>query len=153
MTACLLLVVDDSPPALVAARYTIELARTLHARVRVVNVAADAVLTSPGAGALDLPGSAGRPDSADHSVLGHVERLAHLEEVEVQAVQLTGDIAQSVLDEARRVRPDLIVLGRAEDPGSGLRAALSPWAARVLESAEQPVLMVPQEWRPRGSRP
>ncbi|WP_067453155.1 universal stress protein [Actinomadura macra] len=144
MTACLLLVVDDSPATLAAARYALHLARALGARVRAVSIVADGVLTDAVTSVSAHPDVGARRDLAAHSVLAHVERLAGLEEVEIETGLLFGDIAERVLDESRRVHPDLIVLARGGAPRPGGRA-LAPWAGRLLEFAEQPVLVVPGE--------
>ncbi|MBT2212686.1 universal stress protein [Actinomadura sp. NEAU-AAG7] len=156
MSARLLLAVEDSPAALAAARYAVELARTLHAGITAVAVVPNGALVATAtatAGTFDVPNGDGPSHPPARTVLGHIERLAHLEEVRLQTVRRSGDVARRVLDEARRVGPDLIVLGRAENSASADRAVLAPWVTRVLESAHQPVLVVPAEWRPRGSRP
>ncbi|GAA1834654.1 universal stress protein [Actinomadura chokoriensis] len=90
MTACLLLVAEDSPAALAAARYTVDLARRLSARIRVVNVIADGVLTDAVTRVSGHPDVDGRRDLAGRSVLAHVQHLARLEEVETETVRLFG---------------------------------------------------------------
>lgn len=142
MTPSLLLVVEDSPAALTAARCTMELARLLHARVSAVGFAAGDAGDAGDAGEPDGPDG---PDLAARTVLGHVARLARLEEVETDTVRVSGEIADCVLNVARRARPNLIVLGRAD-------GALPPWAARIVERAEQPVIVVPGDWKPRNRR-
>ncbi|GAA1898375.1 universal stress protein [Actinomadura bangladeshensis] len=149
MTACLLLVAEDSPSALDAARYAVDLAHRLGARIRAVNVIADGVLTDAVTRVSGHPDVDGRRDLAGRSVLAHIRHLAGLEDVETETVQRFGDVAECVLDEARRTRPDLIVLGRAgTSPPGG--TALAPWARRVLEFAERPVLVVPGGWSRRN---
>ncbi|WP_067807235.1 universal stress protein [Actinomadura formosensis] len=149
---CLLLVVEDSPAALTAARYTTELARLTGAPIRAVSVVSDGVLADAMAEVSGRPDVRGRRDLAVRSMLRHVERLAGPAEVPLETVLLSGDTAEQVLDEARRVRPEMIVLGRDEIPQPG-GPVLVPWAARILEFAEQPVLVVPAGWRAGGERP
>ncbi|MFA1542880.1 universal stress protein [Actinomadura monticuli] len=148
MTACLLLVAEDSPSTLAAARYAVDLAHRLGARITAVNVIADGILTDTVTRVSGQPDVGARRDLAGRSVLAHVEQLARLAEVEMETVRLFGDIAERVLDEARRIRPDLIVLGRDDAPRPGGRA-LAPWADRILEFAERPVLVVPGSRNPR----
>jgi nucleotide-binding universal stress UspA family protein len=132
----ILLAVEDSPGSLRAARLGIELARASGARVRAVIVVVDHEL----AGRL---GDGGRRlrDTAD-SVLAYVAGLAADATVPIETVELAGEPAQRVLEQARDWPADLIVIGRCREPGVG-RPYVGSQARAILEFAEAPVLVVP----------
>ncbi|WP_131740109.1 universal stress protein [Actinomadura roseirufa] len=131
MHPCLLLVVDDSDAALAAARYAMALAHRLDAGVRAVGVPQDGPSD-------DRDGVRGPCSAGAFPALGHVRRLAHLEEIKLETVEIFGETAPRVLAEAEHARPSMIIVGRA--PGG-----VAPWAARVLKEARRPVLVVPAE--------
>jgi nucleotide-binding universal stress UspA family protein len=117
-----LLAVDDSPASLSAARIAIELAAGWEASVRAVTVVRDhtvaeqvaAVLTSAEPGRVEL-----RRAQAAGSVLRHVARAAARAGVPVETLQLDGEPAACILEQARSWPADLIVLGRSDRGGTG----------------------------------
>lgn len=137
-----LVAADDSPAGLEAVRWAVELAGTYAAQLRVVHVLADhevkAALLAAGP-----PGVGNRRHEAARSLLRHVSRLATRAGVQIETVELTGDPAPAILDQARSWRADLVVIGRGDHRGAG-----GPWVGKetrmVLEFAEQPVLVVPR---------
>lgn len=144
--------VDDSPAALAAARLAVALAQGWGGCLRAVAVVADHAITEQlraelagrsGPAQLDRAGGlAGRRTAAANAVLRHVAGLAERSGVPVETVQVEGDVAAELLEQARTWPADLIVLGRSDLPGAG-----QPYVGRhtrhVLEFAEQPVLVVP----------
>lgn len=141
----ILLAVDDSPPALAAARLAVRLAATCGAALRAVTVVADGALDEQlAAGRGDagrLPVTARRAHTA-HSVLRHVTGLAVAAGVSCEGVALDGEVAPCILDQARAWPADLIVVGRSDRSGAG-QPYIGSQTRHVLEFAEQPVLVVP----------
>ena len=75
-------------------------------------------------------------------MLQYVARQAQRSRVAVETEQRYGEPAACLLTEARDWPADIVVLGRSERPGH--RQPLGLAATRVLEFAEQPVLIVPE---------
>lgn len=127
----ILVAVDDSPAGLAATRVAVGLAAQLAGTLRLVHVVTG-------------------PDLAAGGMLRHVEALAAAAGVEAEPVELHGEPARLVLDEARTWPADLIVIGRGTDHEFG-----GPYVGRearmVLEFADQPVLVVPAQ-RPTAPR-
>lgn len=138
----LLLAVDDSPAALVAARTVVDLAVRLRARVRAVNVVRDGVVTEAVSAAIPAADVALRRSVGAASLLGYVAREARRAGVEIETVQLEGEPARCILSEAVRWPADLIVIVRSGRPDTG-EPYVGSETAGVLEVAEQPVLVVP----------
>lgn len=137
----ILVAVDDSRAGLAATRVAVGLAAQLGASLRLVHVvtgpdpAADTTLAEPAASAM----------------LRHVEALATAAGVEAEPVELHGEPARLILDQARTWPADLIVIGRGVDHEFG-----GPYVGRearmVLEFADQPVLVVPGQPHPSSRR-
>lgn len=120
----ILVAVDDSAAGLAATRVAVGLAAQLGASLRLVHVVAD----SPPAAAL----------------FRHLEALARAAGVEAEHVELYGDPAHLILEQARTWPAELIVIGRGLE-----RVVGGPYVGRearmVLEFADQPVLVVPAQ--------
>jgi nucleotide-binding universal stress UspA family protein len=137
----ILVAVDDSPPALEAARVAVALAAALGGRLLVVHVLVDSDVAST----LEEAGGRGiverRSRTAD-ALFRHVQGVARTAGVESESVGLHGEPAHLILRQARTWPADLVVLGRGLERGVG-----GPYVGRVarivLEYAEQPVLVVP----------
>lgn len=147
MTKRVLVAVDDSAASLAAARGAVELAADLHAGLLAVHVLTDGVVTEAIAAASGHPDLAARRDAAAASVLKHVVDLADRAEVHAQTAQVFGDVAASVLQEARRWSADLIVVGRSARHRAG-EPVLSDDVQHIIEFATQPVVIMP----PAGDR-
>lgn len=141
MITRVLLAVDDSPPALAAARTAVGLAAALRARLRAVTVLADGVLSRRIAGLSGEREAAVRRELASASVLRHVAGLAGRSGVPVDSVIAEGEPAASILEHAGTWQADVIVLGRSDREGFG--SHLGSQTLQVLEFAEVPVLVVP----------
>lgn len=135
MITNILLAVDDSPPALAAARVAVDLAAALGARVTALAI----VHHVPG------PGEARPP------VLRYVSQRARAAGVPCTAEVITGEVVESVLNRAQNLPADVIVLGR-----SGRHRAGDPYVGshtrRVLEFSDRPVLVVPTQPAPGDRR-
>ncbi len=140
MISRILVAVDDSPPALAAARYAVELAVGCGATVRAVTVLTDHTLTE----------RLGQPEELIHrrmlggdAVLRYVVTRAKEGGVAVETVLLDGEPAHRILEQARSWPADLVVMGRSDLRGTG-----QPYVGRetrhVLEFADVPVLVVPR---------
>jgi nucleotide-binding universal stress UspA family protein len=141
MTQRILVAADDSPAGLEAARWAVDLAGRYGAALRVLHVLADSDVTRA-LGTSGSPGLAERRRAAVRSLFRHVSGLAAAAAVEVETVELSGEPAHRILEQARGWPADLVVIGRGERHEAG-----GPWVGKatrmVLEFAEQPVLVVP----------
>jgi len=150
MTQRILVAADDSPAGLEAARWAVDLAGRYAATLRVLHVLADSHVTEALA-ASGTPGLAERRREAVRSLFRHVSALAATAGVAVETVELYGEPAARILDQAREWPADLVVIGRGAPRGAG-----GPWVGQetrmVLEFAEQPVLVVPPPARIPGRR-
>jgi nucleotide-binding universal stress UspA family protein len=115
--------------------------RTWRARSRAIYVVEDHAVARALEASVGTPGSAAdRMDRAGRSVLGYVEDLGRSKGVPVGTVLRGGDPLEEILDEARRWKPQLMVIGRTgrRGPASPLLGSL---AAHVLEFADCPVIV------------
>jgi nucleotide-binding universal stress UspA family protein len=141
----ILLAVDDSPPALSAARLAVAVAEQCGAELRAVTVIADGVLAErlhptpgqPGTAAVDA-----RRAQMAQSVLHYVRQLARDCAIPCEAYELDGTVAPLILEQARSWPADLIVVGRSDLPRAG-QPYVGSHTRQVLEFADQPVLVVP----------
>ncbi|HZD67687.1 MAG TPA: universal stress protein [Actinomycetes bacterium] len=143
MITRVLVAVDDSPPSLGAARTAVELAASVGARLRAVNVLRDHVLSDALERMSGYRGVGERRDAAAAGVLGHVVALARASGVEVETVQLEGEPASCILAEAYAWPADLIVIAKSSQQRRAGEPYVGGETANVLEFAEQPVLVVP----------
>ena len=137
----ILVAVDDSPAGLAAARVAVGLAAQLGASLRVVHVVADGDITA----VLEASGDAElgkRRTAPTAALLRHVQGLASAADVTAETVELFGDTARLILEQARISMADLIVIGRGLDREVG-RPYVGHETRIVLEFADQPVLVVP----------
>lgn len=137
----ILVAVDDSAAGLASARLAVRLATQLGASLRLVHVVADSYVASALRGSGE-PGLSERRDTAAGGLIRHVEGLARAAGVEAEAIELYGEPAPLILEQARSWPAELIVIGRGAERGVG-----GPYVGRetrmVLEFADQPVLVVP----------
>jgi nucleotide-binding universal stress UspA family protein len=131
MISNVVLAVEDSPGSLRAARLGIEIARACGARVRAITVVADHDL-----GRRVADGDQELRRTAD-SVLAHVTALATAADVALHTVELDGEPAQRVLEQARDWPTDLIVVGRCREPGVGRPSCPCPGVPCVQERCEE----------------
>ena len=147
MILLVLLAVEDSPDALAAASFAVDIARRYRSRLRIVHVLVDhefdaARAAAPGAGRV----VGGRP--AATLVLRRVTALAEAAGLEIETALLDGDVGQAILDAARRWAADVVVIGRSRRGSSG-EPYVGAQTRHVLEFAEVPVLVVPGPRSPR----
>lgn len=124
MIRTIVVAVDDSSAAFRAAATAVDLAAALGARLVAVSVVDGADAASAGA------------------VHRHVHKLAERAGIEVDLRTVHGRVAEEVLDQARSVDADLVVVGRVDRPGLRI-AHVGRTAEQVLEFCEVPVLVVP----------
>ncbi|MGH8866432.1 MAG: universal stress protein [Actinomycetes bacterium] len=139
----ILVAVDNSPAALAAVRTAARLAAVHAARVRVVHVLGDDELVQ----ALVTMGRDGtlreRRSREAAALLGHMASIARRAGVQVDTVDLDGEAAPRILEQARDWQADLLVMGRSDRRGPG-QPYVGTVTRHVLEFAERPVLVVPQ---------
>jgi nucleotide-binding universal stress UspA family protein len=126
----ILVAVDDSPPALAAARLAIALAAALGSRITAVAVHHESTPT----GATD----GGRP------ALRYVAARADSVGVSCSAEVIVGEVVESLLNRAQSLPADLIVLGRSDRHRAG-DPYVGSHTRRVLEFSYRPVLVVPTQ--------
>lgn len=139
----ILVAVDDSPAGLAAARVAVGLAAQLGGSLRVVHVVADGDITALIEASAD-PELNQRRTAPAAALLRHVEGMAGATGVPTETVELYGDTARLILEQARTSAADLIVIGRGLDREVG-RPYVGHETRIVLEFADQPVLVVPAE--------
>lgn len=138
----ILLAVDDTPDSLAAARFAIELARGLDARLRVVHVSADHLLDAVVEAVSGHPSVDVRRAQSAAAILTRVARLAEAAGVTAETDLLGGDAGPTVLRAAREWTADLVVVGKSARSVTG-EPYVGTQTRHVLEFADQPVLVVP----------
>ena len=124
MITKILVAVDDSAPALAAADFAVELARTLSAELRAVKVV--------------------EPERDPDVVLRHVMSLGDRAGVTTTVTSIDdGKHAfEAVLADAKLWGADLIVMGRSDQRPTG-RPYVGSQTEHLLEFTEIPVVVVP----------
>jgi nucleotide-binding universal stress UspA family protein len=145
-----LVAVNDSPAAFAAAEVALAYAVRLGAQVHVVSVVAPALIPASGSDG-DSATLIGRRETEADSILRHVVALGRKAGLVVLTSRRTGTVAAEILDEARTVAADLIVMALVDRPGHAV-PKVGSHTMRVLEFASVPVLVVPGP-AARGSDP
>lgn len=138
--------VDDSRAAFRAADVAVELADRLGARLVVVSVVDGLLAGEPTPGRQGLARErAALVQARQEDVRAaqrHVAGVAARTGLEVELRVAHGHVAETLLDQARTIGADLVVIGRVERAGVRLTHAVHT-AEQVLEFSEVPVLVVP----------
>jgi nucleotide-binding universal stress UspA family protein len=138
----LLLCVDGSPASSAATHVALGIAADLPARIHALHVVEDSGLAALVDEATDGRGSSDRLVSAGEALLQRVRTLAAQSGVEVECEVAQGEPFERILEHARVLRPDFIVMGRTGRRGPG-RALVGSEVEHVLEFTEWPLLIVP----------
>jgi nucleotide-binding universal stress UspA family protein len=135
----ILVAVDDSSAAFRAAAVAVDLAAALRAHLVAVSVVDGAAAEEP-----RLTGGVGIIDELEavRGVQSHVRALAARAGVPLEIRTVRGRVADQLLEAARHVGADLVVVGRVDRPGLRL-THVGRTAEQVLEFCEVPVLVVP----------
>ena len=137
---------DDSPAGLAGARYAVELAVSLGARVRFVHVTGDGEVVR-GLTALHRDhGIDVRRRHEAQALLSHMLGEARKAGADAEGETLEGEPAPLLLEAARSWDADLVVLGHSGKAAPG-RPSLGGLTRHLLEFSECPVLVVPQRSR------
>ncbi len=125
MITRILVAVDDSAPALAAATFAVELARTLPAELHVVTVV--------------------EPERDPDVILGHVSAMGTRAGVTttVASVDDGKHPFEALLSAAAGCDADLIVMGRSDKRTTG-RPYVGSQTEHLLEFTELPVIVVPE---------
>ncbi len=142
-----LLAVDDSADSLAAARLAVGLAARSGHLLRVVHVSSDGTLDEALRTASTRPGVGARRGRSEAAVLERVQRLAEAAGTRVETALLHGEVGRVLLEEARRWRADLVVVGKSARATYG-EPYVGTVTRHVLEFSEQPVLVVPPSVHP-----
>lgn len=145
----ILLAVDDSPDALAATRFAVELAASLDAHVRAVHVVVNHHLDAMLQSGSDDAELASRREQSATAILMRVADLATARGISVETSLLSGDVAGAVLGAARSWPADLVIVGRSFRSISG-QPYVGAQTRHILEFADQPVLVVPPDRRRSG---
>ena len=116
----------------------IDLARRWSSQLRAVYVVENAELD----GSPDADLTARLRDSG-RAILSRIAAIGGEQGVNVVQGLLEGVPFDTILDDARAWKADMVIMGRTGRTGPG-RALLGSEAERVLEFADRPVLIVPQ---------
>jgi nucleotide-binding universal stress UspA family protein len=138
----LLVCVDRSAAALEAARLSVRMAGR-GGRIRVVSVIGDGEDVRTLRRRMHRSRRRDRsPEQDVQAVLQHVRTMATDRGTDVETVLLHGDPLQTIIRDARRWNPDMVLIGRTRrsGPGSPLIGSL---AMHVVEFSEWPVIIVP----------
>ena len=136
-TGRLLVCVDGSRASLEAARVAIDLAKRWSSQLRVVYVVETAEID--GSPDTDL---IARLRESGRAILSRIAGMGDEQGVTVMQALLEGVPFDTILDDARAWKADVIIMGRTGRTGPG-RALLGSEAERVLEFTDRPVLIVP----------
>lgn len=142
MITNVLVAVDDSPASLAGVHLAIELAASAGATLCAVAVAPDQPVVEWEARSRPQP-----LQQAASRLLDYVSRLARQAGVPIATALVEGEPARCILDHARAVAADVIVVGRSAQPGPG-QPYIGSQTRHVLEFAEAPVIVVPPSPRP-----
>jgi len=142
----ILVPIDGSAASMMGLAQAIKLAKDQRARLCVLHVVDD-LLVSPAlmdpAGAVDLVNLIEIIRGEGQQVLAQAVKLAARAGVKAQKVQKESDarrVSEMILDEARRYRADLIVMGTHGRRGLN-RLVLGSDAERVIHETPVPVLL------------
>jgi nucleotide-binding universal stress UspA family protein len=136
-----LVAVNDSPAAFAAAEVAVAFATQLGAELRVVTVVDPASIPVDRRHTTIASLTAERETEAG-AILKHVVALGASTGLTVTTSLRTGKIAVEILDEARAVAADMIVMASVDRPGHAI-PKVGSHTMRVLEFASVPVLVVP----------
>ena len=139
----LLLCVDGSAASTAATRVALGMAAEWPARIHAIYVVEDGGLAARVDEAIDGQGSAERLVGAGEALLQRVRTLADRAGVEVKSSVEQGEPFERILDKARALQPDFIVMGRTGRRGPG-RALVGSEVEHVLEFTEWPLVIVPE---------
>jgi len=148
MIGTIMVAVDDSSAAFQAAEVAVDLAAALGARLVAVSVVDGAGAEEPVLVGRTL-GSVARPGdqlAAMGAVQRHVRTLAGRAGVDLEVRTVHGHVADALLDQARELGADLVVVGRVDRPGVRL-THVGRTAEQVLEFCAVPVMVVPARSR------
>ena len=147
MSPTLLLCVDGSVASTAATHVALRMARDLHATLHALFVVEDSGLAARVDEAIDGGDSAQRLVAAGEALLARVSGQAADAGVEVVCTVDGGEPFERILEHARALRPDFVVMGRTGRRGPG-RALVGSEVEHVLEFTEWPLVIVPEAPRP-----
>lgn len=141
-----LVAINDSPAAFAAAEAAIAFATQLGANLHVVTIV-DPTSNPIGNHQTDIARLAVQREAEADSILTHVVALGAKTGLAATSSRRTGTVAAEILNEARAVGADMIVMASVDRPGHAI-PKVGSHTMRVLEFATVPVLVVPG---PQGS--
>jgi nucleotide-binding universal stress UspA family protein len=139
----LLLCVDGSAASTAAARVAVGIAADWPAKIYSLFVVEDSGLAARVDEAIDGQGSSERLVDAGEALLARVRALAEGAGVEFECAVDQGEPFERILEHARALRPDFVVMGRPGRRGPG-RALVGSEVEHVLEFTEWPLIIVPE---------
>ena len=150
----ILVPVDGSPTAAVGMLEAIKLAKEGGGKLLLLHVVEDySAFVGPDAGASIVPMLEGLRQ-AGQGVLGRIVRKVERAGIKQQGVLVEsygGRVADSIVEQAKRLRADLIVMGTHGRRGVS-RVLLGSDADVVVRYSTVPVLLVPPRGRGKGHR-
>jgi nucleotide-binding universal stress UspA family protein len=143
----LLLCVDGSPAATAATRVALRVAGDCNAKVHALFVIENSGLAALVDEAIDGHGSSKRIADAGDALLARIRAMAEESGVEIECTTDTGEPFERILECARNIHPDFIIMGRTGRRGPG-RALVGSEVEHVLEFTDWPVIVVPRATPP-----
>lgn len=140
----ILVPVDGSPTAARGLREAIRLAKSQRARVRLVHVVDESVVLSTGEPGIDFAPLLAAFRKAGHALLERTKRAAKRLGVDAETAiyeSVARGAADAILQEAKKWRADLIVMGTHGRRGVR-RVVLGSDAEQVVRLSRVPVLLV-----------
>jgi len=142
MKPVLLLCVDGSPASTAATHLALRMAAVWKARVHALFVVADSGLAARVDEAHDGTGADKRLVEAGEALLTRVAALASDAGVDIETTIDGGEPFERILEHARMLEPEFIIMGRTGRRGPG-RALVGSEVEHVLEFTEYPLIVVP----------
>lgn len=136
----ILLATDGSKSAINATKHAIGWARFFKAKVRAIFVDLDGEITKQPIKTLDQCLERGSSGKNGYEGLLIARQYAQKNNVFCEEIVIEGNVARSIIDDAEKFLPDLIVIGNSEK--SGIRRSLGSIADAVMKGTDIPVLVV-----------
>jgi nucleotide-binding universal stress UspA family protein len=146
----ILVPIDGSKPSMIGLKHAIALAKDQQARIRLLNVVDEAIITTmmgDAAGVVDFSEIVDSLKSQGRKALDKAHAVAEIAGAKAEAVQVFSrgrPVSEVILREAKRAKVDLIVMGTHGRRGFN-RLLLGSDAERVLREASVPVLLTRQD--------
>ncbi|HZD59795.1 MAG TPA: universal stress protein [Anaerolineae bacterium] len=136
----ILLATDGSKSAINATKHAIGWAKVFKAKVRAIFVDINCESANQTPKTIDQYLDSGNINKNGYNGLLVARQYAQNNDVPCEELVITGNVARSIIDNAEKFLPELIVIGNSEK--SGIRRSLGSIADAVMKGTDIPVLVV-----------